>query len=96
MTDLQIESFDSAIKHLSATRSLIWTEAQRLSFIHSLKKSTSPDSKLSLESIQFLLKAESSSVEFTNQFIADEYPLNADPSDLYLQVFAAIALLEEV
>lgn len=96
MTNLQIESFDSAIKHLSATRSLTWTKAQRLSFIHTLRQSTSPDSKLSLESIQSLLKKESSSVEFTDKFVADEYPLNADSTDLYLQVFAAIALLEEV
>lgn len=96
MTNIQLESFDSTIKHLSSTRSLIWTRAQRLSFIQALKQSTPPDSILPLETLRALIEKESSSVEFTNKFAADAYPLNADPADLSLQVFAAIALLEEV
>jgi hypothetical protein len=96
MIDGQKESFDLAIKHLSTASKLVWSDNQRLGFIETLKDLIKPEYHFSLSNLQTLLKVSTQEVEFTDNFIADQYPLNATPSDLFLQVFAAIAFFEEV
>lgn len=96
MTDLQIESFDLAIKHISTASRLVWSDQQRMNFINALKQQIEPDSAFALPDLKVLLEVSCEEVEFTDNFIADEYPLNATPTALFLQVFAAIAFFEVV
>lgn len=95
VANLQIESFDLAIKHISTASKLIWSDEQRLNFIDALKQQIEPDSAFALPDLKTLLEVSCKEVEFTDNFIADQYPLNATPTDLFLQVFAAIAFFEE-
>ncbi|WP_282175042.1 hypothetical protein [Vibrio diabolicus] len=95
MTNLQIESFDLAIKHISTASKLVWSDDQRLNFINALKQQIQPDSIFALSDLKALLEVSCEEVEFSDNFIADQYPLNATPTDLFLQVFAAIAFFEE-
>jgi len=95
VTDLQIESFDLAIKHISTASKLIWSDEQRIAFIGGLKEKIKPDSDFSLSNLKELIEFSCEEVEFTDNFVADQYPLKATPTDLFLQVFAAIAFFEE-
>lgn len=83
MTNLQIESFDLAIKHISTASKLVWSDDQRLNFINALKQQIQPDSIFALSDLKALLEVSCEEVEFSDNFIADQYPLNATPTDSF-------------
>ncbi|MGF1833609.1 hypothetical protein [Photobacterium sanguinicancri] len=97
MEKLQETAFDEAIAYLSSAKSLNWTKAQRATFICQLEAMDASRGLacLSLDSLQSMVSSMTENISFYPCFPAGEAPLHANPEDLSLHVYAALALYQE-